>query len=108
MTDELERLGKLHKDGVLSDDEFAKAKNKLLNQGERDDSDANRTEDNSLGQAANRYVTLQAVMAVIGVIIFFNFSFWSHFAAYAAQQRPELSVCAEMSFVWRPWPASSR
>jgi hypothetical protein len=75
MTDELERLGKLHKDGVLSDDEFAKAKNKLLNQGERDDSDANRTEDNSLGQAANRYVTLQAVMAVIGVIIFLIFLF---------------------------------
>ena len=36
MTDELERLGKLHKDGALSDAEFAQAKSKLLNQSGRD------------------------------------------------------------------------
>jgi hypothetical protein len=75
ITDELEKLGKLHKDGVLSDDEFAKAKNKLLNQSETNDTDTNQTQDNSLGEAANRYVTLQTVMAVIGIIIFLIFLF---------------------------------
>jgi hypothetical protein len=67
VTDELERLSKLHKDGTLSDEEFAQAKSKLLSQ----PAESELTErDDSLGKAANRYVLLQIVMAVIGVIIF--------------------------------------
>ena len=76
LTDELERLGKLHKDGVLTDDEFAQAKDKLLNQPEQATADfigsdrQSSTEDNSLGNAANRYVSFQIVMGIIGFIIF--------------------------------------
>jgi len=72
ITDELERLGRLHKDGTLSDEEFAQAKSKLLNQPSEREPPA---EDNSLGGAANRYVTFQIVMSVIGVIIFLIFLF---------------------------------
>ncbi|MGA2798793.1 MAG: SHOCT domain-containing protein [Thermoguttaceae bacterium] len=68
ITDELERLDKLHKDGALSDEEFDQAKDKLLNQHEG--SLADEFKDNSLGEAANRYVTFQIVMGVIGFIIF--------------------------------------
>jgi hypothetical protein len=32
LTDELERLGKLHRNGTLNDEKFARAKSKLLNQ----------------------------------------------------------------------------
>ena len=72
MTDELERLSKLHKDGTLNDEEFAQAKSNLLKQPtEREPPER----DNSLGEAANRYVSLQIVMAVIGVIIFLIFLF---------------------------------
>jgi hypothetical protein len=72
ITDELERLGRLHKDGTLSDEEFAQAKSKLLNQ----PADSGPPQqDNSLGQAANRYVSLQMVMSVIGIIIFLIFLF---------------------------------
>ena len=67
ITDELERLGRLHKDGTLSDEEFAQAKRKLLNQPEQGEPPQ---QDRSLGEAANRYVSLQVVMAVIGVVIF--------------------------------------
>ncbi|MGD1083213.1 MAG: SHOCT domain-containing protein [Verrucomicrobiota bacterium] len=67
LTEELERLSQLHKDGTLSDDEFAQAKSKLLNQpGESQPAER----DNSLGEAANRYVSLQMVMSVVGIIIF--------------------------------------
>jgi hypothetical protein len=67
MTDELERLSTLHKGGALSDEEFAKAKRNLLEH--RDSSPPPGTND-SLGTAANRYVTFQIVMAIIGVIVF--------------------------------------
>jgi len=73
LTDELERLGKLHQDGTLNDEEFAQAKNKLLNQSE---GRSVETPDNSLGQAANRYVTFQMIMGAIGFIIFLIFLFW--------------------------------
>ena len=78
MIDELERLGKLHSDGTLSDEEFARAKQNLLNEREegaheeraRDESEPDEDGDNSLGRAANRYVSFQIVSAVIGFIIF--------------------------------------
>ena len=72
MTDELERLGKLHKDGTLNDEEFAQAKKKLL--GQSAESGASQP-DRSLGEAANRYVSFQIVMAVIGLVIFLIFLF---------------------------------
>lgn len=72
ITDELERLSRLHKEGALSDVEFAQAKSKLLvSQEERPPSEPDRT----LGEAANRYVSFQMVMAVIGIIIFLIFFF---------------------------------
>jgi hypothetical protein len=72
MTDELERLGKLHKDGTLSDEEFAQAKCKLLSQSAQSQAPI---QDSSLGEAANRYVTFRIVMGVIGFIIFLIFLF---------------------------------
>jgi len=84
ITDDLERLGKLHKDGTLNDGEFARAKAKLLSQeteGRSDDAgpeiDGGKgiIEDNSLGTAANRYVTFRIVMGILGFIIFLIFLF---------------------------------
>jgi len=69
LTDELAKLGKLHNDGVLTDNEFAQAKEKLLTQPASDV----KSEDDSLGSAANRYVTFQIAMKVIGFIIFVIF-----------------------------------
>jgi hypothetical protein len=76
-TDELERLSKLHKEGALTDDEFAEAKAKLLSPAAEPSEwrEPTPSEPNTLGEAANRYVTLQTVMAVIGVIIFLIFLF---------------------------------
>ena len=72
ITDELERLSRLHKEGALSDEEFAQAKSKLLvTQVERPPSEPDRR----LGEAANRYVSFQMVMAVVGIIIFLVFLF---------------------------------
>jgi hypothetical protein len=79
ITEELERLSKLHADGGLTDDEFAKAKAKLLDSETAKNSDddgraikevSSELGDNSLGNAANRYVTFRIVMGVIGLIIF--------------------------------------
>ena len=72
MTDELERLSQLHKDGTLSDEEFAQAKSKLLSQPSGSEP---APPDNSLGEAANRYVTFRIVMGVIGIFIFLIFLF---------------------------------
>lgn len=50
----------------MSDAEFAQAKRKLLaSQEERPPSEPDRT----LGEAANRYVSFQMVMTVIGTVI---------------------------------------
>lgn len=79
ITDELERLNKLHAGGGLTDDEFAKAKAKLLDseatkniddRGQAIEEVSRALDDNSLGNAANRYVTFQIVVGVIGIIIF--------------------------------------
>jgi hypothetical protein len=71
LTDELQRLAELRASGALTESEFQKAKGKLLEQDttpylpKPDDEP-----DQSLGRAANRYVTFQMVMAVIGILIF--------------------------------------
>lgn len=76
-TDELERLSKLHKEGALTDEEFAQAKAKFLSPTAVPSElrESTPREPKTLGEAANRYVTLQTVMAVIGVIIFLIFLF---------------------------------
>jgi hypothetical protein len=72
IADELERLGRLHQDGTLNDEEFARAKDKLLNQ---PDENAPPPPNTTLGEAANRYVSYQMIMGVIGFIIFAIFFF---------------------------------
>ena len=67
LTDELERLSKLHNDGTLSDEEFAQAKNKLLKQQEA--GEPTEGNDPSPGDAANQSASLPIIMGVIGVII---------------------------------------
>jgi Short C-terminal domain len=87
ITDELERLSKLHKDGALSDEEFAQAKSKLLvSREERPPSEPDRT----LGEAANRYVSFQMVMAVIGIIIFLSFFFGVFLPAFQRSRPPTI------------------
>jgi ElaB/YqjD/DUF883 family membrane-anchored ribosome-binding protein len=90
LVDELEKLGQLKSQGLLSDEEFDQAKSKLLNKTEASkksvpprnvnyhrssnrssNSFKNFVEDkSSLGEAANRYVTFQIIMGIIGVIVF--------------------------------------
>jgi hypothetical protein len=71
ITDELERLSQLRADGALNDAEFAAAKARLLD----DSLPAERSGGRTLGEAANRYVSLQMVMAVVGVVVFLIFLF---------------------------------
>ena len=63
-TDELERLAKFHKEGLLTNGEFAQVKSQLLNQVEKQSPSAN---DNSLSRVANRRVMNQ--MRVLFLII---------------------------------------
>jgi hypothetical protein len=66
MTDELERLSKLRKEGTLSEEEFAKAKSRLLLQ----ENEPILQRGNPVDEAANRFLSLQAVVFVIGMILF--------------------------------------
>lgn len=71
LPEELQRLADLRSSGALTESEFEQAKTKLLNEkpaprrpppvGRRDD---------SLGRAANRYVTYQFIMGVIAILFF--------------------------------------
>jgi hypothetical protein len=71
LSDELQSLAELRASGALTESEFEQAKAKLL----KKDSISHNPEsgsqpDESLGRAANRYVTFQMVMSVIGILIF--------------------------------------
>ncbi len=71
LPDELQRLADLRSTGALTESEFEQAKAKLLNEElapRRQPRDDRR--DDSLGRAANRYVTFQFIMAVIAILIF--------------------------------------
>jgi hypothetical protein len=68
MADELEKLQRLHRSGALSEAEFAAAKRHLLEQG-------SSVRDNSIGRAANRYVSFQVVAGVVGLALFLIFLF---------------------------------
>lgn len=83
ISDELTKLAKLKEDGVLSDEEFEQAKKKILSGGVSPHRGQGSTparsyqfedrSDDSVGKAANRYVSFQIIMAVIGIIIFLLF-----------------------------------
>lgn len=73
MTDELERLSQLHKDGALNDEEFAQAKAKLLESPQENDPSPREYQDSTIGEAANRYVSFRIIMAVLGFILFLIF-----------------------------------
>ena len=65
---ELEKLARLHESGALTDEEFARAKDAALNR--KDDATVADREGASLGSAANRYVTFQIGMSIVGLIVF--------------------------------------
>ncbi|HUD48899.1 MAG TPA: SHOCT domain-containing protein [Candidatus Baltobacteraceae bacterium] len=67
ITDELERLNKLRKDGTLNDEEFSRAKNSLLGQQNESRPGDRSPRENSFGEAADRFVSMQVV--VIGAMI---------------------------------------
>ena len=82
LSDELERLAALRERGVLTDAEFEAAKGKLLDSNAQAGSSGSpmpgippfqHRSDETLGRAANRYVSFQIVMAVVGILIFLFF-----------------------------------
>jgi putative oligomerization/nucleic acid binding protein len=81
VADELEKLSTLHDSGELSDEEYARAKDAVLS-GTEQSSNAEPGlvdglfggDQQSLGNAANRYVNLQIVMGVIGLLFFLVFA----------------------------------
>jgi len=80
LSDEIKRLADLRDQGVLTPAEFDKAKQKLLQTPDKrtekkpeNYSFEDRSEE-SVGKAANRYVSFQIVMAVIGIILFLTFA----------------------------------
>ncbi len=83
LSDELSKLAELKDKGVLSDEEFEQGKKKILyGAGSPPQSRPQMptrsykfedSTDDSVGKAANRYVSFQIVMAVIGIIIFLLF-----------------------------------
>jgi hypothetical protein len=79
IAEEIEKLDQLRKSGALTDEEFQLAKSRVLG-GEHPPSsppspevDWRELQNASLGSAANRYVSFQMVMSVIGLIIFLIF-----------------------------------
>lgn len=91
MTDELERLSRLHKDGSLNDEEFAQAKRKLLSQPAG--SEPSR-QDQSPGEASNPYAAMEIGLVVIGVLLLLIFLFgvalphWSHHGGMIFEYQP--------------------
>ena len=69
LAQELEKLARLHESGALTDEEFARAKDAALNH-KVDRTTADDQESGSLGNAANRYVTFQIGMSIVGLIVF--------------------------------------
>jgi hypothetical protein len=80
LADELQKLKVMHDTGSLRDEEFAQAKGVLL----AEQSDRYRAPEHapepgtSLGNVANKWVNLQIVLAVVGLIVaaIFFFAFW--------------------------------
>ena len=75
IADDLEKLERLHESGALSDREFDDAKQHVLNSYSYDsadsaDSDDFGDDDDSIGAAANRYVTYRIIASVAGLVVF--------------------------------------
>jgi hypothetical protein len=75
IADEISKLDQLKKSGALTEEEFQQAKEILLeNKIEPSESSDTATEqereNTTLGQAANRYVSFQMTMGVIGLVVF--------------------------------------
>ena len=70
LTQELEKLARLHDSGALTDEEFAQAKSAALSRKEDRPDTSEEQNSESLGKAANRYVTFQIAMTVVGLIVF--------------------------------------
>jgi hypothetical protein len=71
ISQELERLARLHESGALTDEEFARAKEAALGGKDgRGEGLADDSESSSLGSAANRYVNFQIGMTVVALIVF--------------------------------------
>ena len=63
IAEEIAKLEELRNRGTLTESEFQEAKRRLL-QGEPQDPD------DSLGRAANRFVTYQFALGIIGLVLF--------------------------------------
>lgn len=70
LADELEKLRELRSSGALTDQEFEQAKMKLLSFPVAEGRIRRNEREDSLGRAANKYVSFRIVMALIGIIIF--------------------------------------
>lgn len=83
LAEQIEKLKTLHDSGALTDEEFAAAKHRLLipsplkNQSNFSNQYPRPTQesDQSLGRAANRFVSMQIIMSIIGGIVFLIFLF---------------------------------
>lgn len=81
LTDELSKLAALHQSGALTEDEFQQAKARLLKPSRETDAAETFTtfrrlespRENTLGEAANRYVSFKMIMTVISLLIFLFF-----------------------------------
>jgi hypothetical protein len=83
ITDELQRLATLHRNGDITDAEFAEAKQHLLAPPAVHSFEPN----NTVGRAANRFVSFQIVMAAIGLVIFLVLFFTTLRPYYRAVHR---------------------
>jgi len=74
IADEIRKLEELHQSGSLNDEEFAKSKAAVLAGTHPTATPGTRLpqsdDQNTIGRAANRYVDLQVIMTVVGLIIF--------------------------------------
>lgn len=77
LNDELEKLAALHQNGLLTNDEFAMAKAKLLTADQNKD---------SLGRAANRGITLIWISSVVSVVLILAFFFGFFLPAWNGHQ----------------------
>ncbi|MDJ0976016.1 MAG: SHOCT domain-containing protein [Planctomycetota bacterium] len=62
LSEKLLKLSDLHAQGALTDEEFAAAKARLIA--------GARSQDNSLGRAANRAVSMWVILSILGLIVF--------------------------------------
>ncbi|HEY3298111.1 MAG TPA: SHOCT domain-containing protein [Armatimonadota bacterium] len=88
LVEDLQKLQEMRTSGLLTDEEFQQAKVKLLSEHGNGTPPGllgmDKPDEESLGNAANRYVTLQYVSYVVSIIIFviFLLSFMSRWNSF--------------------------